>query len=237
MDRRQDRRVDEPAVGQRQEVEAVVDDVELVGALERVRDVEALDDLGLDARDPPSSPRRPPKRAGRRSSSRAVAKSVTSTPSRDEPLGEQRCELLPRPVVARRHPPRDRREHRDPQRRHGASSPETRRAPATIASSLREGDARAAGTSSRSRARRRAARAARPRARARMRAATTSGVSTSAAPRSSTPSTIVLSGSAAQHLRVELRLRRLERDVRRGAVVRAPPGTGSRAGRSWTMWA
>ena len=37
--------VDEPAVGQRQEVEAVVDDVELAGVLERVGDVQRLGDL------------------------------------------------------------------------------------------------------------------------------------------------------------------------------------------------
>ena len=33
----------------------------------------------------------------------------------DEPLGQERRELLPRAVVARRHPPRDRREHGDAQ--------------------------------------------------------------------------------------------------------------------------
>ena len=48
MDRRHDRRVDEAAVGEREEVEPVVDEVELVGALEDRRDVEALGDLGLD---------------------------------------------------------------------------------------------------------------------------------------------------------------------------------------------
>ena len=48
MDRGDHRRVHEPAVGQGEKVEAVVDEVELVRALERVRDVEAFDDLGVD---------------------------------------------------------------------------------------------------------------------------------------------------------------------------------------------
>ena len=50
VDRRQDRRLDEPAVGQRKEVEAVVDDVELAGTFESVRNVKALGRLGLDVR-------------------------------------------------------------------------------------------------------------------------------------------------------------------------------------------
>ena len=37
--------------------------------------------------------------------------------ARDEPLGEERGELLPRPVVSRRHAPRDRRQDRDAQAR------------------------------------------------------------------------------------------------------------------------
>ena len=48
MDRRDDRRVDEAAVGQREEVEAVVDDVEVGGVLEDVGDVQRLGDLRLD---------------------------------------------------------------------------------------------------------------------------------------------------------------------------------------------
>ena len=52
-----------------------------------------------------------------------------------------------------------------------------------------------------------------------MRSATTAGVSTSSGPRSRTPSTIVLPASVAQHLRVEIGLRGLEREVRRGARV------------------
>ena len=48
MDGGHHRGVDQAAVGERQEVEAVVDDVELVGALERGGDVQALGDLGVD---------------------------------------------------------------------------------------------------------------------------------------------------------------------------------------------
>ena len=82
---RQDGRLDEPAVGQREEVEAVVDEVELVGPLEGVRDVETLDDLRLDVgilRVPASDDRG---EVGPTSPSRAVAKSVTSTPLATSP--------------------------------------------------------------------------------------------------------------------------------------------------------
>ena len=48
MDRGDDRRVDEPAVREREKIEPVVDHVELVGPLEGMGDVEALDDLGFD---------------------------------------------------------------------------------------------------------------------------------------------------------------------------------------------
>ena len=48
MDRGDHRCVDEAAVGEREEVETVVDEVELVGALEHRRDVEAFGDLGVD---------------------------------------------------------------------------------------------------------------------------------------------------------------------------------------------
>ena len=135
VDRRQDGRVDELAVGQREEVEAVVDHVELVGALEGMRDVEAFDDLGLDVRilRVAASDHRGEPAGGDRVGGREEGH--VDAP-RDEPLGEERCELLPRPVVARRHAPRHRREHCDPQGRHRVSSAETSRAPATIASSL-----------------------------------------------------------------------------------------------------
>ena len=104
MDRGQHRRIDEAAIGQRKEVEAVVDDVELVGPLEHVGDVETLTYLGLDvgvlrvaALDDGGEAARSLRIAGREQ------RHVDSPP--DEPLGEQRCELLPWPVVTRRHPP------------------------------------------------------------------------------------------------------------------------------------
>ena len=51
-----DRRLDEPAVGQRQEVEAVVDEIELVGALEHVRRCAGTrQTFGVERRDPPST--------------------------------------------------------------------------------------------------------------------------------------------------------------------------------------
>ena len=89
--------------------------------------------------------------------------------------------------------------------------------------------ARAADTSCRSRARRRAAPAATTSSARRTRSATSSAVSASGEPRSSTPSTIVLSGSARSTCGIEIRLRRLERDVRRRAVVQLARGTGSRS--------
>ena len=48
-----------------------------------------------------------------------MANKVTSTPALDEALGEQRRELLPRPVVPGRRPPRDRRQHGDSDRAAG----------------------------------------------------------------------------------------------------------------------
>ena len=50
VDRREHRRLDEPAVGEREKIEAVVDDVELVRPLEGVRDVQALGHLRVDVR-------------------------------------------------------------------------------------------------------------------------------------------------------------------------------------------
>jgi hypothetical protein len=48
MDGRDDGRAHQTAVGERKEVESVVDQVELVGSLEHRRDVEALGHLGVD---------------------------------------------------------------------------------------------------------------------------------------------------------------------------------------------
>jgi hypothetical protein len=50
VDRGDHRGADEIAVRERQEVEPVVDDVELVSAFEHRRDVQALCDLGVDCR-------------------------------------------------------------------------------------------------------------------------------------------------------------------------------------------
>ena len=44
------RRGDQPGIGERQEVETVVDDVEFGGPLEHLRDVEALRNLRIDPR-------------------------------------------------------------------------------------------------------------------------------------------------------------------------------------------
>ena len=64
VNRRQDGRLDEAAISKWQEVEAVVDDVELGGSLEHVRDMEAFAHLGLDVRIlrvPPRNDRREPR--------------------------------------------------------------------------------------------------------------------------------------------------------------------------------
>ncbi len=117
VDRRQDGRLDEPAVGQRQEVEAVVDEVELAGPLEGVRDVEALGHLRLDVRIlgvRASDDGRETAR-GRRVGGREEGH--VDAPG-NEPFGQQRRELLPRPVVTGRHAPRDRRQDRDARRSH-----------------------------------------------------------------------------------------------------------------------
>ena len=85
MDRGHHGRVDEAAVGQREEVEAVVDDVELAGAFESSGDVRALGDLGVESRRPRTS------RAGTTDAKRAavtelaVANRVTSWPRATRP--------------------------------------------------------------------------------------------------------------------------------------------------------
>ena len=121
VDRREDRRLDQAAVRQRKEVEAVVDDVELVCPLEDVRYVQALADLGLCLRILRIRSRHDRGEAARRPGV-ASRKQRHVDPALDQALGEERRELFPRTVVARRHPPRDRSEHGhaqpvDPQRR------------------------------------------------------------------------------------------------------------------------
>ena len=114
VDRRHDRGVDQAAVGQRQEVEAVVDHVELARALEHRRDVQRLPDLRVQRRIlGVAGRRRADEASGRDRVGGGEQGDVDSSP--DQPLGQQRGELLPRPVPARRYPPRDRRQNRDPQ--------------------------------------------------------------------------------------------------------------------------
>src|SRR5438552_15401141 len=112
MDRRDQRRRNEPAVAERQEVVMVVDEIEARGLLEGVRDVERLPHLGIErlvlgerARADPIQPRARETVRGREQ--RYVE------PPLDQPLGEKGHDALPRPVVPRRHAPGDRREHTD----------------------------------------------------------------------------------------------------------------------------
>ena len=90
MDRRDDRSRDQPGVGERQEVEAVVDDVELGRPLEDLRDVQALGNLRVDGSRPPTSlggsrctdEPRSPNRQWRRASRRGLGKRVLRSRAR-----------------------------------------------------------------------------------------------------------------------------------------------------------
>ena len=110
VDRRHHGRLDEAAVGERQEVEAVVEDVELRRALERGGDVERLPHLRVERRILGVPRRRAPDearardRVGRREQRHVDA-------SLDQTLRQEGCEQLPRPVTPRGHSPRDRGEH------------------------------------------------------------------------------------------------------------------------------
>ena len=107
MDGGHDGGVDEGAVGERQEVEAVVDDVEFVGVFEHVGDVDALGNLGDDVVvfGPPGGDCRAKLRGGYRVSGGEDGDLVTES---NETFGECRGEQLPRAVVARRGTPCDR---------------------------------------------------------------------------------------------------------------------------------
>ena len=121
VNRRQHRRLDEPAVGQWEEVEAVVDHIELVRPLEGMRDVEAFDDLRVNLgifRIPAVDDGREPTR-GHRVTTREQRH---VDPFRDQPFRQQRGKLLPRAVVTRRNPPRDRSQHSDTQTAGGTGS-------------------------------------------------------------------------------------------------------------------
>ena len=118
VDRGDHRCGDEIAVRERQEVEPVVNDVELAGTLEHRGDVQALGDLGVDRRVLRPATRRGGVQGGR--GDRVCGGEQRDVMARShQPLGEQRGELLPRPVVTRWCPPRDRRQHGDSDRAAG----------------------------------------------------------------------------------------------------------------------
>ncbi len=115
VDRGDDRRLDQAAVRERQEVEVVVDQVELRCALEHRGDVQALPHLGVELRvlRVPGGDRADQRR-GRQRVGGGEQRDVHA--ARDQPFRQERDELLPRAVVARRHPPRDRGQHRHTER-------------------------------------------------------------------------------------------------------------------------
>ena len=116
MDRRDDGRVDQAAVGQREEVEAVVDDVEVVGALE---DASAMcrhsATFGSIAVVLGPAVRRTCCAALPAVTESAVANSVTSCPAATSPSVSSEANSSHGSVVARRGAPGDGREHGDPQ--------------------------------------------------------------------------------------------------------------------------
>ena len=112
-----DRGVDQAAVGERQEVEAVVDDVEVAGAARTptamCRHSATLGSMSSSS-DHPCARRWPCSAAVVTESAGGEQRHVVA--QRHQTLGEQRGEQLPRSVVAGRGAPGDRREHGDPQR-------------------------------------------------------------------------------------------------------------------------
>ena len=101
MDRGHHRRVDQAAVGERKEVEAVVDDVELVGVLEHRRRCavhSATFGSMVSSSDQPRCHRRAQRCAA--SPSRRSRTEVTSCPRAHQAFGEQRGKELPGAVVA-----------------------------------------------------------------------------------------------------------------------------------------
>ncbi len=115
MDRRDDGGRDQPAVGERQEVESVVDDVELRRPFEDLGDVEALGHLRIEGR-----VLRPPVRHHGTQAGRGQritgGEQRDVVPARHQSLRQEGGEELPRPIVAGRHPPRERSQDRDAQR-------------------------------------------------------------------------------------------------------------------------
>ncbi len=112
MNRRDDGSVHEAAETERQEVEAVVNQVELTRPFEHSCDVQRFPHLRIDCRVLFVAHRRRTDelRACNRVG-RCEERHVDSP--RDETFRQERGELLPRSVVPRRHTPRDRSEHGD----------------------------------------------------------------------------------------------------------------------------
>ena len=112
VDRRHHRRLHQPRECERHEVGLVVNEVELAGALEDMGDVEHLPDLGVDGR---------VLGIGRRADTGELARGPAIQrgeqrdvdAARDQRLGQQAGDQLPRTIVARRRAPRDRSEHGD----------------------------------------------------------------------------------------------------------------------------
>ena len=132
VDGRDDGRVDQAAVRERQEVDVVVDQVELRRPFEHRRDVEPLPDLGVQLRilrvargDRADQPRR--RHRIRRREQRDVHAPF------HEPLRQERHELLPRAVVTRWNAPGDRSEHRHPQRGRRLTTTSARSRPEHVA--------------------------------------------------------------------------------------------------------
>src|ERR1700722_9975941 len=107
-----DWRRDQPRVGERQEVETVVNDVELRCPLEHLRNVEAFGNLWIDGWIfGPTSGHHASQNGRCFRVARGEERHVV--PPGDEPLGQQLGKELPRPVVAWRDAPRDRCEYRN----------------------------------------------------------------------------------------------------------------------------
>jgi hypothetical protein len=109
------RGVHQSGVGEGKEIEAVVDEVELIGPLEQRGDVERLPHLGIHTGGLRVPTGRHGRQPGRRDRIGGGEQRDIDSPGH-QALGQQRHEQLPGPIVAGRHPPRDRGEHRHPQR-------------------------------------------------------------------------------------------------------------------------
>ena len=119
VDRREDRRTHETGVREWQKVVVVVDQVEVDGLLEDVRDVKRLPHFGIERGIFFERP-------GTDGIEVRLRDAVGGREERhihatfDQSLGQEGHDALPGAVVARRHAPRNSREHRDA---HGVASP------------------------------------------------------------------------------------------------------------------